>query len=243
MQDDITSSTSAKEKSRKYLRLGIWLKRALVLSLLLTLPIAYYLAYISKDWINRIGIIMNFAAGFMLAPELIGVSRLRKIEIIVEIVLSNQRQLLTRATEKIQDFFAITKGRLTFGLAVIAGIILLIVITEKSLLLRYIFIWIICVFVVGLLGAIYALIKGRKDEIFDGFMASFVLVYAITYPALPSIGIALLYPILGIIIAIINATGYVLKRLSGDDRLRSILIYWGILLFITGNLLQFLSTF
>jgi hypothetical protein len=31
-------------------------------------------------WLNRIGIILNFLAGFMLAPELLGIERLRRLE-------------------------------------------------------------------------------------------------------------------------------------------------------------------
>jgi hypothetical protein len=36
------------------------------------------------DWVNRIGIILNFCAGFLLAPELIGIRRLRRFEKFLE---------------------------------------------------------------------------------------------------------------------------------------------------------------
>ena len=36
---------------------------------------------------------------------------------------------------------------------------------------------------------------------------------------------------------------YAVKKLTGDNRLESIFLWWGIIFFITGNLLQFLSTF
>ena len=32
------------------------------------------------DWLNRVGIILNFLAGFLLAPELIGIERIKKYE-------------------------------------------------------------------------------------------------------------------------------------------------------------------
>jgi hypothetical protein len=38
----------------------------------------------SSDWVNRIGIILNFCAGFLLAPELIGIQRLQRFEKFLE---------------------------------------------------------------------------------------------------------------------------------------------------------------
>jgi len=37
-----------------------------------------------ETWLNRLGIILNFLAGFMLAPELIGIERLKKIELFLK---------------------------------------------------------------------------------------------------------------------------------------------------------------
>jgi len=42
----------------------------------------------------------------------------------------------------------------------------------------------------------------------------------------------------------LNATcKYIINKFIGDDRLRSILVWWGIIFFIVSNLLQFISTF
>jgi hypothetical protein len=38
----------------------------------------------SSDWVNRIGIILNFCAGVLLAPELIGIQRLQRFEKFLE---------------------------------------------------------------------------------------------------------------------------------------------------------------
>jgi len=43
------------------------------------------------EWLIRLGIVLNFFAGFMLAPELIGPERLRIIENKIESALSRLR--------------------------------------------------------------------------------------------------------------------------------------------------------
>jgi hypothetical protein len=58
--------------------------------------------------------------------------------------------------------------------------------------------------------------------------------------ALSLIVFILLTPIIYALQWIVRST---ISRFSGSDRLQSILVGWGILLFILGNLLQFLSTF
>jgi hypothetical protein len=40
-------------------------------------------------WINRIGIILNFVAGFLMAPDLIGTAKLRELEFRLERKLDN----------------------------------------------------------------------------------------------------------------------------------------------------------
>ena len=61
-------------------RIGTWLRQFFVVSVILAIPVGYYLGYIGVIGLNRIGIILNFCAGFMLAPELIGQKRLQWLE-------------------------------------------------------------------------------------------------------------------------------------------------------------------
>lgn len=55
------------------------------------------------DWLNRIGIILNFIAGFMLAPQLIGESRIEYLEQYFD-------KIITLRTKKILDYLDTSKG-------------------------------------------------------------------------------------------------------------------------------------
>ncbi len=59
--------------------IGRWLNRLFVIVVLIAIPLAYYFGYIGVAWLNRIGIILNFFAGFMVAPELFGVERIKRL--------------------------------------------------------------------------------------------------------------------------------------------------------------------
>ncbi|NJO84256.1 MAG: hypothetical protein HC828_16700, partial [Blastochloris sp.] len=56
------------------------------------LPVGYLLGAISIEALNRIGIVLNFAAGFMLAPELLGRQRLATMEDRIELFTKNAVQ-------------------------------------------------------------------------------------------------------------------------------------------------------
>jgi hypothetical protein len=67
------------------------------------------------DWLNRIGIILNFLAGFLMAPELIGIERLKRAEEKIEDMLSKwknrqdkfiigARNRLTKTKKEINPF-------------------------------------------------------------------------------------------------------------------------------------------
>lgn len=47
---------------------------------------------LAEDWLNRIGIILNFLAGFLLSPTLLGLERLQRIEAWAERKLTATRQ-------------------------------------------------------------------------------------------------------------------------------------------------------
>ena len=54
-------------------------------------------------WLNRVGITLNFVAGFLMAPDLIGRNRLRKLEAILEGFITKQQQFLSTLYEKRED--------------------------------------------------------------------------------------------------------------------------------------------
>jgi hypothetical protein len=72
---------------------GRWLSRVLFVMAFIAIALIYYSGYIDKDWLNRIGIILNFCAGFMLAPELLGTERLRNAEGYIENVFTVANEL------------------------------------------------------------------------------------------------------------------------------------------------------
>lgn len=57
----------------------------------------------ASDWLNRIGIILNFLAGFMLAPELIGIQRLSQIETKTETYFNNAKNRFNNLQESINE--------------------------------------------------------------------------------------------------------------------------------------------
>lgn len=49
---------------------------------------------INNDWANRIGIILNFAAGFLLAPELLGLKRIEQAQTVLQKTIRKLRYFL-----------------------------------------------------------------------------------------------------------------------------------------------------
>src|SRR3972149_12004161 len=95
-----------------------------------------------ETWLNRLGIILNFLAGFMLAPELIGIERLKKIELFLERVLLHVKSTLDTQ---------LRRGNEKAGLIHIlrpASVIITLVLIIWSLQARYYFITFIAVLLI-----------------------------------------------------------------------------------------------
>jgi hypothetical protein len=73
------------------------------LAVVVALPVVYYLGFIDQSWTNRIGIIFNFVAGFMLAPELLGKRRLLRFEVMIEAFLFKINGLMAKATISLRN--------------------------------------------------------------------------------------------------------------------------------------------
>jgi len=54
-----------------------------------------------NEWINRIGLILDFTAGFLLAPEIIGKRRLEMLEQRIDLALS----YLTGSAKEVEEVY------------------------------------------------------------------------------------------------------------------------------------------
>jgi len=212
-----------------------------------------------ETWLNRLGIILNFLAGFMLAPELIGIERLKKIELFLERVLLHVKSTLDTQ---------LRRGNEKAGLIHIlrpASVIITLVLIIWSLQARYYFITFIAVLLIYffLVSVGFALIQLNE------FILEVVKVFATfgfysprpirlsRWNVIRRYHFLLLtwYPLLAIVPAIANLTiepillainmivSKSVRRLEGEERLRSMIVASGIVFFIVGNFLQLLATF
>src|SRR5687767_3282152 len=82
-----------------------WLNRVFVVVVLVAIPLLYYFGYFDAIGLNRFGIILNFLAGFMLAPELLGLKRIIKVETTLERVIIVANDFLERPISFIKRAF------------------------------------------------------------------------------------------------------------------------------------------
>jgi hypothetical protein len=79
----------------------------------------------SFDWLNRIGIILNFLAGFLLAPDLIGIENINKIQkSIISVTNKIKRFIYVNFTGLINIYEIVDKNQIksqltSFGICVI----------------------------------------------------------------------------------------------------------------------------
>jgi hypothetical protein len=179
-----------------------WINRVLIVVVLVAIPVLYYFGYIGVVWLNRIGIILNFCAGFMVAPELLGVSRLHRIEVFIKQVLRRLRR------------FTIANRRISPAV--------------KLMLFGY-----MTIFIVD--GFILFTLRLNANTTLPDYIVKLAPIAMIVASFV--IGAILATFLVAVLI------DYASKELAGNERLRSILVWWGIIFFIVGNLLQFISTF
>jgi len=190
-----------------------WINRVLVVVVLIAIPLLYYFGYISAVWLNRIGIILNFCAGFLVAPELIGSERLSRGRMILEIRAEQHlfvKPLLEKLTAAQLNLYKkqnelekqISKvNKLTRDL-------------EMNKPLRYTDHYHPYIKTSRLKTKYRLIIHSTKRGIL------FIIYFLTEKPA-----------------------SYILSRLTDDVKLRAFLVALGIIFFIVGNLLQFVSTF
>ena len=217
-------------------------------------------------WMDRLGIILNFIAGFMVAPELIGNKRIKKTEKFFEqsaqnisILLENRIGFLPVTIESdasFTDYFSLLLSLIFATLIMPMSLMgLLLLYTDLLINKNFSTFNVIVILVISGLSA-YGLLIVIKNKMFSLRLdinkpRDYVLVLIIGFLfALLFIFIFVLYFFYLIFLSI---TGYIYRfiqiimnlihtKLEGENKLRTILISLGIFLFILGNLLQLLAT-
>jgi hypothetical protein len=213
------------------------------------------------DWLNRTGIILNFLAGFLLAPEIIGIERLQKLETEIETKINN----LETRFRPIRDYKKISKNDdpegywiLTLGggiifiptIFIIALVALPIVIgftcffiygllsaAHSQSIIKLVFYCLgdlVLLFIVVLLGFIFLMFGGRSSgkfskKIIEGMKQVHTMGFGF-----------LLMEILPPFYSLIN---FFVRILNKEKIFQSLLVWIGIIFFVTGNLLQLIATF
>ncbi|MBW4607411.1 MAG: hypothetical protein KME22_09330 [Hassallia sp. WJT32-NPBG1] len=172
---------------------------------------------IDLDWLNRVGIILNFLAGFMLAPDLIGKERL----LIIEEKIEGQLQTIIKLVK------SNLKSR--YGKRHNYGWIMLIFMSTF--------------FVPGLiviaLDHLNLLVK-LPGKMLLYYIIIFFLIPNLLIQQFPRTFRLFLMKSLKQLIKIMNNLEYFLKD---DNTIISLLTFWGIIFFIVGNLFQLIASF
>jgi hypothetical protein len=225
------------------------------------------------EWLNRIGIILNFVAGFLLAPELIGLDRIRRFETRLEKTAARVKKVF----EPYREIFIVHPVRsnrkhlyrrilgVTLILVILIGIDIPFVNDFFSELFLSIFYYLTRERkVVGILCLVLAIIiwiwaanyylRYMKflDETQKKLKARLILIIVapITLPLYISLSV-LLFLLRSLAFLMISVQIYmmllpariILYFLEGQDRLQTFFVSLGIVLFIFGNLLQLIATF
>jgi hypothetical protein len=218
--------------------------------------------------LNRIGIVLNVVAGILMAPDLIGKIRLKKLEMILELKLKNMARRLTRLYEKFEPKFQILPFKdsntpffspltitiFTFICLIVSAVFWWIMSWVQISVLPDYFWWrvglILLVSIVAIAILVASMVVGFEKEDFLGItIASLIATFS-------TLGwFLLLIVVWGIVIGLFFLLGYVLPKLlenllnwtvskmeKGEETVLSFMMMWGVTIFILGNLLQFLAS-
>ncbi|MDI1464315.1 hypothetical protein QEZ54_25415 [Catellatospora sp. KI3] len=200
--------------------------------------------------LNRVGILLNFVAGFLLAPQLIGLDRIRRVEQRIErISMARLEGALNRRGTFDGSIFGWTVWILiTVSMAIPIALIFLV--TQFGVpwwlgALAY-----AAIFIPSALWMINYSVKQirrwtamsfQRKEIFGGRKIPFLVLLGIF--ALVAWPLVLIWlSLLPTRIAFKFYSG-ISSVLDGDDRAVSLLTFLGVIAFIAGNVLQFAATY
>jgi len=217
-------------------------------------------------WLNRIGILLNFLAGFMIAPELIGIKRLSDAELSIEKSLLSVKE----KSDEIYDALAcipknivevlkdIARPNSDSRLAGITGILLVLGIAICSIWLPYFYVILFCLLLMVCLWVLFYFwnywfaARGGHDPYPPGVAShAFANLLSLLWllAELPLLSIALILavavslPLRVGLVFLRSVIRYMIRRLEGKQRLRHLVVWWGIVFFILANLIQLVATF
>jgi hypothetical protein len=229
-------------------RITIWLKRIIFLEVLIALPLIYRNEYVGREWLNRTGLIFTFLSGFLITPELLGMPRLRKAETLIEDYSQQAIRILERTVEPISE--QLPKNNIGKIFTAFVGFIFLF--SSASLIIIYTYdikktlLFIGMIFAVQCGMCLFVTFLDERGEryktLFESMMAfgTFILFQIVIVLSPLIIVLVAIYYLIKMTIMIPSE---IMRALTGEDRLPSILVYWGIILFIIGNALQFIASF
>jgi hypothetical protein len=229
------------------------------------------------NFVNRVGIILNFLSALMVSQDFVGSSFWANVEQVTERQLRKLESYLNR-TMDLLDHFRVYDDRgkaktkletyketvILLPISIFLGpvgfwwllsnplsLFLPLPITLLAVVLYYLlcskhgnnlFCWskkltskfpplisVACSFVFGII----CLISGFAVTIVASPLLSTIIFTAL-------FTFLVFYPI---VISLLTAMRVMAEMLSGNDKLREIVKYWGIIFFLLGSLLQFISTF
>jgi hypothetical protein len=206
-------------------------------------------------WVNRLGIVLNFVAGFLVAPELLGIQRLERAERSLETFTKKGRGWLEGGRYLFFVTFRETEEGIARGLRTKVQAELLVVCALFWIMLWWAWrsrLWLtfvlpIVIYFAFVLMAMLALsFRMEGEEPIKSLPVRLALSLLLPCMGLTLTPIFALYDllILGAALLAHRILGRLLTSLEeGDNRLRMLLVPVGIFFFIVGNLLQLIATF
>jgi hypothetical protein len=182
------------------------------------------------DILNRAGIILNLLAGFMLAPDLIGRSKIlsfeqkveNKINPLIDRVKADLEKNLALADRRnIVKIFVNTTGIYIIGLLIVVGLLgILVGFIGVNLLSNP-----------RILGIIGALMLASP------VMGFGILLWIDLTPRFSRI------ILLAVLQCLLKISNHIEKFIKEDETVLTLLTFGGIVFFIVGNMFQFIATF
>lgn len=214
-------------------------------------------------WLNRIGIILNFLAGFMVAPELIGLERINKFEQYIEDRIELTKSSINRFLSENPLSFELEwlqrnlfkSMLLSLTLICLSSVFWLIINSQllvkvNSLIIASLLL--LFILIIPLIPVLLLAVQTRNDSLAVKQGRSVELVVSVPFKLFVLInGVFIWGILLGLFLFLVyvipqiidSLLGTILRILSGNERMQSLLVAWGIVFFIVGNLFQLIATF
>jgi hypothetical protein len=204
---------------------------------------------LNPEWINRLGIVLNFLAGILMAPDLIGKERLLKLQGTIEQTANYWLSMLKipAGTEhKYEPYGSSVLRRLilflvALGFWIIVWYWVLDRVSAVGKLWRIGAILAVPIVVVLLFSALARVHPSPLGYVFwiPVMFVTYVSLYLIW--GIPYHGLVLFFLVIPKIMEF--TLSQLVRRLEGDNNLSKVLLISGLAVFVLGNLLQLIATF